>query len=108
MAEIKITVDNFEEEVLKSDKPVLVDFWAEWCGPCQMIAPTIAQMAEKYQDKIKVGKANVDQEMELAYKYKVASIPTMILFMDGEVLDKMVGFSTMEELEKWLSDKGII
>lgn len=108
MAEIKITVDNFEDEVLKSNKPVLVDFWAEWCGPCQMIAPTIAQIAEKYQDKIKVGKSNVDKEMELAYKYKVASIPTMILFKDGELLDKMVGFSTMDELEKWLSDKGII
>lgn len=108
MAEIKITVDIFEEEVLKSDKPVLVDFWAKWCGPCQMIAPIISQMAEKYQDKIKVGKADVDQESELAHRYKVASIPTMILFKDGEVLDKKVGFSTIDELEKWLSDKGII
>ena len=80
MAEITITAENFEAEVLKSDIPVLVDFWATWCGPCQMIGPVISEIAEEYAGKIKVGKVNVDEQMALAMQYQVASIPTLILF----------------------------
>ncbi len=97
--EITLTEANFESEVLKSDKPVLVDFWAEWCGPCKMLSPTIAQIAEENADKIKVGKVNVDDEGELAQKYGIVSIPTVILFKNGEEAQKSIGFVSKEALE---------
>ena len=100
--EVKITTQNFEEEVLKSEKPVLVDFWAIWCGPCKMIAPIIEEVAEEYSDKIKVGKINVDEEMELAIKYGITSIPTLLLFKGGEVVKKTLGYMSKEEVEKFI------
>lgn len=103
MSEIKLTVNNFKEEVINSKTPVLVDFWATWCGPCQMIAPIISTLAEKHSGKIKVGKVNVDEESELAVTFNINSIPTMILFENGQVKDMTLGYKPLEELEKWLN-----
>ena len=100
MAEITITAENFEAEVLKSDIPVLVGFWATWCGPCQMIGPVISEIAEEYAGKIKVGKVNVDEQMALAMQYQVASIPTLILFKNGEVAKRTMGAQPKENLIK--------
>lgn len=97
MSEIKITAGNFEEEVLKSDIPVLVDFWATWCGPCQMLSPIIAELAEEYAGKIKVGKVNTDEEGQLAQKFGIMSIPTVMFFKDGEVVETVVGFRPKED-----------
>lgn len=88
----QITTQNFDEIVLQSDKPVLVDFWATWCGPCQMMAPVIQEIETEHPD-ILVGKINVDEEADLAMQYKVASIPTLVLFKDGEIVSKTIGFS---------------
>ena len=102
MLEVTLTSRNFEEEVLKSEKPVLVDFWATWCGPCKMLAPVISEIAEEYEDKIKVGKVNIDDEKELAVKYQITSIPTLMLFKNGEVMNMSVGFQPKSELEKMI------
>ena len=96
--EITLTESNFEAEVLKSEKPVVVDFWASWCGPCKMLAPTIEQIANE-NDTIKVGKVNVDDEPDLAQKYGIVSIPTVILFKNGEVAKTSMGFVAKETLE---------
>ena len=97
MKEITITANNFEEEVLKSDKPVLVDFWASWCGPCKMLAPTIAEIAEE-NDDIKVGKVNVDEEPALARKFMIMSIPTLLVFKDGQLVNKGIGLMPKESV----------
>ena len=102
MNEITITSGNFESEVLNSDIPVLVDFWASWCGPCRMLAPVIEEIAKEYDGKIKVGKVNVDDEQELAIKFKIVSIPTVLLFKNGEIADKSIGFKTKKEFEEML------
>ena len=102
MAEIIITVSNFEDEVLRSDIPVLVDFWASWCAPCRMLAPTIAALAEDHAGTLKVGKVNVDEQPELAMRFGVSGIPTVILFRDGAAAGKSVGFVPRETLEALL------
>ncbi len=91
MAELKITKDNFTAEVLESDIPVLVDFWATWCGPCMMLAPTIEELASDLEGKAKVGKVNVDEEAELANMFRIQSIPTVMIFKKGELTDTLVG-----------------
>lgn len=91
MTELKITSENFEREVLNSDKPVLIDFWAPWCGPCRMLSPTIAEIAEEYKDKVKVGKVNVDEEGELATIFRVSSIPLLVVMKKGKVVNSSVG-----------------
>ncbi len=98
MAERKITTANFETEVLRADKPVLVDLYADWCGPCKMLAPLLSELAEEYEGVVRVGKLNVDEEPELAVRYRVSSIPTLLLFKDGAVVAKSVGYSPKEEL----------
>ncbi|WP_347560075.1 thioredoxin [Clostridium sp. AF32-12BH] len=96
--ERKFTSENFEAEVLKSEKPVLVDFYADWCGPCKMMAPAVEELANE-QDDVIVGKLNVDFAPELARTYKVFSIPTLILFKNGEAVEKRVGVQSKTELE---------
>ena len=91
MTELKITSENFEREVLNSDKPVLIDFWAPWCGPCKMLSPTISEIAEEYKDKVKVGKVNVDEEGELAAMFRVSSIPLLVVMKNGKVVNSTVG-----------------
>ena len=95
---VVLTKENFEQEVLKADKPVLVDFWAEWCGPCQMMLPVIEELA-KEQTELKVCKVNVDEQMELARQYRVMSIPTFLGFKDGEVVKRDMGVMSKDELE---------
>ena len=101
--EITLTKTNFEAEVLKSDKPVLVDFWAPWCGPCRMLAPVLAEVAAEKGDKIKVGKVNVDENPELAAQYGISGIPAMLLFKDGKVAATSVGFKPKPELEAFVN-----
>lgn len=98
--EINLTSENFEKEVLKSNKPVIIDFFAIWCGPCQMLAPVISKIAEEYKERVKVCKVNIDEEQELAIKYNIVSIPTIIIFKDGKITDTSVGFATKSELER--------
>ena len=102
MAEIKLTDQNFEQEVLRADMPVLVDFWASWCGPCRMLAPVIAEIAEEYAGKVKVGKVNVDEQPNLANRYGIASIPTVMLFKNGEVVNTSLGYRPKNDLETML------
>lgn len=97
MAELTITKENFQKEVLESAKPVLVDFWASWCGPCKMLSPTISEIAEENSD-IKVGKINVDEEQELASRFNVMSIPFIAVFKDGKLYKSTVGVQPKENL----------
>lgn len=98
---IKITKDNFEAEVVNSDKPVLVDFWASWCGPCMMQGPVLDEMAAEYEN-IKIGKINIDEQQELAIKFGVMSIPTLMFFKDGKPTDTLVGLRSKEQLAESL------
>lgn len=103
--EYKFTTENFEEEVLKADIPVLVDFYAEWCGPCKMMAPVLQQIANEYQGRIKVGKCDTDENMSLAQKYRVSSIPNLQLFKAGKPVANYVGFMKAEELKAKLDQE---
>ena len=102
MAELKITSGNFESEVMESDIPVLVDFWASWCAPCKMMLPVVAQLAEEYEGKVKVGKVNVEEEPELAGRFQVMSIPMFAVVKDGKVVNQMIGARPKSELEAML------
>ena len=102
MAELVVTSSNFEEAVLKSEKPVLLDFWATWCGPCQMIAPIVHSIAEE-NDNIVVGKVDVDTEIQLAQKFGIASIPTLVLIQNGQAIDTMVGLRSKEQILNFIN-----
>ncbi len=104
MATLKITDDSFETDVLKSDKPVLVDFWAEWCGPCKQIAPALDQIAEEMADQITIAKLNIDENERTAPRYGVRGIPTMILFKGGQVASMKVGAMPKSKIVEWLSE----
>lgn len=98
-----ITDSSFETDVLKSDKPVLVDFWAEWCGPCRMIAPALDEIAGAMGDKVKIVKLNVDESPQTASKYGVMSIPTLMIFKGGEMASRQVGAAPKQKLQQWIS-----
>jgi len=102
MAEITITKENFETEVIKSDLPVLVDFWAPWCGPCRMLGPIIEELAQEYEGKAKICKVNVEEQQELAAKFGIMSIPTVMIFKNGEAVNTSVGLKTKAQLEEML------
>lgn len=91
MKPINITDSNFEQEVIKSDKPVLIDFWAVWCGPCRMVAPIVEELANEYDGKVKFGKLDVDENQQTTIKYGVRSIPTLLIFKNGKLLDTIIG-----------------
>lgn len=104
MSEVILNASNFEEEVINSKEPVLVDFFATWCGPCKMIAPFIAQLADKYEGRMKVCKANVDEVTDIASSYGVSSIPTLIIFKDGEVVAQRIGGASLAVLDAFIMD----
>lgn len=100
--EIELYKETFEQEVLQSDIPVLVDFWATWCGPCKMIAPIVKEIADEYDGKILVGKVNVDEEPDLTMQYNVSSIPTLMVFKVGQLVNRAVGYREKDEILKML------
>ncbi len=101
MSAMHITMENFDQEVMKSDKPVLLDFWASWCGPCQMLAPTIEEIADERTD-IKVGKVNVDEQAELASQFRVMSIPTLVVIKDGKIVNQAMGVRPKSQILEML------
>lgn len=104
MSEINLNSDNFNEETTNTDKLVLIDFFANWCGPCKMLSPIISEIAENYADSVKVCKVNVDENQDLAQKYNIMSIPTLIFMKDGNILKNTVGFCSKSELDNIIKD----
>ena len=98
MSVVRVTKENFEEEVMKSNIPVIVDFWAEWCGPCRMQAPIMEDLANSMGDKLKVCKVNVDEETDIAVKYNIMSIPTLVYFKNGNIINTVVGLHSKDEI----------
>ena len=103
MNEMNITKENFEAEVMNSDRPVLIDFWAPWCGPCRMLSPTISEIAEEYGDKVKVCKVNVDEQGELASTFGVMSIPTLVVIKEGKIVNSVVGVRPKDQIVSMFS-----
>jgi len=106
MSTIQISDDTFEEDVIKKGQPILVDFWAEWCGPCKQIGPILEEISNEYSDKITIGKLDVDENPETPGKFQIRGIPTMLLFNNGELIDTKVGMSSKADLTAWI-DKNI-
>ena len=106
MSTIKISDETFEENVIKNSKPIIIDFWAEWCGPCKQIGPILEEISDEYNDKIIIGKMDVDENPETPGKYQIRGIPTMLLFNKGELIDTKVGMSSKDDLKEWI-DKNI-
>ena len=104
---VTLTNANFESEVKKAGTPILVDFWAEWCGPCRMVAPVLEQIADELVGKVRIGKVNVDEENGLAGRYGIQSIPTLLLFKDGKVVDQFIGATSRDVLVKMLQKHGV-
>lgn len=104
MSVLKITRENFKKEVLESEKPVLLDFWASWCGPCKMVSPIIDQVAEEKKDTIKVGKINIDEEEELAERFRIMSIPTLVVIKEGKIVESTVGVKPKKAILSLLSE----
>jgi thioredoxin 1 len=102
MAVIKVTQDNFQAEVLESQVPVIVDFWAEWCGPCRMLGPIVEEAAEELGDQVKVGKVNIDEELDLTQQFRIMSVPTLLVFKNGEVANQSIGVISKEEIKALL------
>ncbi len=104
MAVMNVTADSFENEVLKSDKAVMVDFWASWCGPCRMTSPIMEEIASEFDDRAKICKVDIDANEELAQKYRIMSIPSVFIFRDGRVVQKSVGVKSKQEFSKMLEE----
>ena len=102
MAELQLSDTSFETEVVKSEKPVLVDFWAPWCGPCRMLSPLVDELSKEYDGKIKVGKLNTDDNTQVATRYRISAIPTLLFFKSGKVVDQLVGVHPKPEIKKRL------
>ena len=105
MATVNVTDENFEAEVIKAGKPVIVDFWAEWCGPCKMLTPILEEVSDELKDQISIIKVNLDDNQELAMKYSIRSIPTLLLFKDGDLLDTKIGLLPKKDIMEWLRSK---
>ena len=104
MATLKVTDEKFEEQVLKNEKPVLVDFWAEWCGPCKAIAPSLEELSEEMSNKLKIVKINVDENPSTSQAYSIRSIPALMIFKDGEKISEKMGALPKSALESWIKD----
>jgi thioredoxin 1 len=104
MATVKVTDSSFDADVLQADKPVVVDFWAEWCGPCRMIAPALEEISQELDGRVTIAKINIDEEPETAMKFGIRSIPTMMIFRDGEVVATKLGAEPKSALKRWVEE----